>query len=375
MEAVYLFLVLGTAGVILYASEKYRFVSSLGIPTWGYFAGIFLHLIGIPLSSSMFKGILQASALLIVPLMLLNADWKFLIKHGKEYLLAFGLGILSVSVFSLLSLLFFHYDEHTSAVAGMLVGVYTGGTPNLIAIGSALQVPEKYFFLLNTADIIASGIYLSALLTFLPWLLKKLWKEKNILSSNPSIQEKPTSVVPLKNYFYSLFAATGVVAISVGSVYLFYGKIEEEQIPLLMILISVLGLFPSLLLRNGDFYFSAAPKTGDFLIVLFCILLGNQMEISKLSAEDSNLFLHCFFVLFGSIVLFYFLNRIFGISYITAMLVDTAAVFSPPFVPVIASRLGVSKEAPLGILVGVLGYSVGNLVGIGFYHLIKSGII
>ncbi len=373
MSVFYLLLILILSALILRLAKRYDFVASLGVPTWGYFAGILLHFVGVSLNAPMFTGLMQGSALLIVPLMLLNADWHFLVKHGKEYLRSFGLGIVSVSVISFLSLLFFRYDEHTSGVSGMLVGVYTGGTPNLIAIGTALQVPEKYFFLLNTADILASGIYLLMLLTFLPWLLRRIWKsEKNFEKQVQAGAEKEKII--WTHYIIAFLASVGTVAISAGAVFFGYGEIADEQVPVLMILISILGLLPSFMFRKQRKIFVAAPQIGDFLIVLFCILLGNKLEISELSLAEIPVFVHCFFVLFGSVLLFYFLNYLFKINYTTAILVDTAAVFSPPFVPVIASRLGVYEEAPLGILVGVLGYSVGNLIGISFHRLMQAGV-
>ena len=42
-------------------------------------------------------------------------------------------------------------------VGGMLAGCYTGGTPNLNAVGMAFNVESSLFPLLNTADAINSG--------------------------------------------------------------------------------------------------------------------------------------------------------------------------------------------------------------------------
>ena len=47
----------------------------------------------------------------------------------------------------------------------MLIGVYTGGTPNMSAIGLALGVKEEIFLLLNSADIFFCAFYFIFLIT------------------------------------------------------------------------------------------------------------------------------------------------------------------------------------------------------------------
>ena len=45
---------------------------------------------------------------------------------------------------------------------------------------------------------------------------------------------------------------------------------------------------------------------------------------------------------------------------------------SPPFVPMVAALLGNKDIIVLGITVGLLGYMLGNYMGIGIFHLLTS---
>ena len=72
-------------------------------------------------------------------------------------------------------------------VCGMLVGVYTGGTPNLAAISTALNVSANTFILTHTYDLVTGSICLVFLMTaaqrlfnrFLPSFEKKHTKYRN----------------------------------------------------------------------------------------------------------------------------------------------------------------------------------------------------
>ncbi len=58
-------------------------------------------------------------------------------------------------------------------MAGMTVGVYTGGTPNMSAIGLALEVTDEKFVLVNGADVVLSAVYLLFLMTIAQRVLLK----------------------------------------------------------------------------------------------------------------------------------------------------------------------------------------------------------
>ena len=55
--------------------------------------------------------------------------------------------------------------ENIWQVAGMLVGVYTGGTPNLAAMKTALNVSQELYLMTHTYDLIFSAVFLVFILS------------------------------------------------------------------------------------------------------------------------------------------------------------------------------------------------------------------
>ncbi|MBQ7623111.1 MAG: DUF819 family protein, partial [Bacteroidales bacterium] len=101
---------------------------------------------------------------LAIPLILFACDFRQW-PAGKA-MVAVVIGLVSVFVMSALGYWIFHNQlgEEGKAIAGMAVGVYTGGTPNLASIKMMLGAREDTYVLLNSFDMLASFLYLIFLL-------------------------------------------------------------------------------------------------------------------------------------------------------------------------------------------------------------------
>ena len=64
--------------------------------------------------------------------------------------------------------------------------------------------------------------------------------------------------------------------------------------------------------------------------------------------------------------------RLLHIDGDSVMVCSVALINSPPFVPLAAALLGNRDIVILGISVGLLGYMLGNYLGIGIYHLLLA---
>ncbi|MCD6354819.1 MAG: DUF819 family protein [Prolixibacteraceae bacterium] len=101
-----------------------------------------------------------------IPLLLFSLNIKRWLKLAKGALLSLVLAMVSLLASIFIGYyLFAESITESSKVAGMLVGVYTGGTPNLAAIGTALSVSPNVFILTHTYDLIIGAFTLLFLMT------------------------------------------------------------------------------------------------------------------------------------------------------------------------------------------------------------------
>jgi uncharacterized membrane protein len=54
------------------------------------------------------------------------------------------------------------------------------------------------------------------------------------------------------------------------------------------------------------------------------------------------------------------------------MVTSVALINSPPFVPLVAALLNNKELIILGITIGLLGYMLGNYLGLGFFYLLAN---
>ena len=312
------------------------------------------------------------SVLLAIPLLLFSVKFSRMLKQVRPALFAFFLGIVAVVVCAVLAFLIFRDDlNEPAAAAGMMIGVYTGGTFNMSAIGYALGMEEEVFILLNSADIVFSGIYFIFLLTigqrvlgrFLP-SHKKKWMNSHIDGVNG--ETMGDSDRKLKNVVGGILSSVMVVATAVGLSYLVTGKLSE---PLVILGITTLGIAASFIskIRQLPHTFSSA----NYLLLVFALAMGSMANFSELLSASSTLFYFCGFVVFGSVLLHFLLAIIFRLDRDTVIIASTAAIFGPPFIGPVANVLGNKDIIAMGITLGLIGYAIGNYLGLGLAFILN----
>ena len=362
--------------LILRMEKKLRIVRWLSPIIICYLIGIIAgNIPGLSLNRQLLVNTYGVSVLLAIPLLLFSTHFYRMVKQVKPALFAFLLGIISVITCSVLAFLIFrgHVSE-PGAVSGMMIGVYTGGTPNMSAIGIALGVEEEVFVILNGADIVFTGIYFFFLLTvgkrivslFLP-KFKKDWNNNSVSESeHPDTGFKLKALHVLAGFLLSIL----VLGIALGiSVLILKDWDLERAFPLIILGITTLGIGASFhgRVRKLPHTFSSA----NYLLLVFALAMGSMANFAELLSASSNLVLFCGFVVFGSVLLHFLLAFIFRIDRDTVIIASTAAIFGPPFIAPVATAIGNREIIAIGVALSLIGIAVGNYLGLGLSFLLN----
>lgn len=342
-----------------------------------YLIGIILGNTGImnEATRSSMDTIASVSAILAIPLMLYSLNLRNFGKLAGKAGLSMLLASLSVTVLSFTAhLLFRESIEESWKLAGLTIGVYTGGTPNLAAIRVALGVNMSSFLAVHTADMLWSALYLLFILSFGKKWIAKLLPGRNLPLQDSLHQEihpegkkwdrSVLSKAKMQPLLRNLGLALLVVAAGVGISALVP---EDFSVLVTILVITTLSLGLSFLtpVRKTEFSF----QLGEYFIYVFCIAAGALGDISELVKSAPQMILFVGFVLFGSFLLHILLCRITGVDGNTMMITSTSAICSPPFVPVVAVNLEASHLIIPGITTGLIGYALGNYLGSLAAHL------
>lgn len=310
----------------------------------------------------------EASIPLAIPLVLFSSDFRAWLDQSRATVVSFVCAVIAVCTTSFLAAHFL--SDLTSdywKVSGMLVGVYSGGTPNLLSIGMALEAKEETFVLLNASDVICGGIYLLFLLTVAkPWLSKVFpaYASTDAAADAPTTEadapfDAPSDVVAAAPQMALAFGLSAhILAASAGLTWLVVGKL------------AVAGIF--LGITTGGILGSLSPKVrglagsyelGNYFILVFCVAMGARTDFSQLVEAGSAMLIYTAVVMFGAIALHFMLARLFRIDVDTMLITSTAAVYGPAFVGPIAEAIDNRQVILSGLTAGLVGYAVGNYLG------------
>jgi len=376
--------------LIMLLIRKAPFLATLGPVFLCYMLGLFLSWPMKAFGADMALAADFSSVLVCVamPLILFSADLPALKKLARPMSASFAMNTVSVLIVATAAYFIFGSLLPDAAdISGMLIGTYTGGTPNMIAVGHALGVRPDRILLLQASDMIGGGIYFFLLISVMGPLLKKMLPEYTLVGSSFSHEEtqryveafsgRKQSVKPLRMFMIRtglVLLSAACVAVAMGICILLpssYGNTGlaklGEYTALIMVTVTTLGIALSFVkkVRNAPGSYSS----GQYFILMFSVIMGLCFDTSALSGGLLMLGM-LLFIQFGTVILHIIMARIFRIDYHTMMITSTAGVFGPAFIMPVARALRNDEIVLPGILCGILGYTIGNYLGIGVAKLL-----
>jgi len=317
-----------------------------------------------------------------IPIILFSADLTSLKRLARPMLRSFLLLIVAVSaVTGAAYFLFRNLIPEVYKYCGMAVGVYVGGTPNLMAIGRALEVDSTHMVLANTSDVVVGGVYFLLLITVMPRLVRR-FLPRFVPSDAPAQTGDDTLAAQLEKSFVpekQRFSLRGILShipiillgvlslgIAAGVALLLTGKLT---VVLIMLVVTTCGIGFSFIkrIRNTP----GTYATGQYLILMFSFGIGLSFDVGLLDRE-ALLFLALFATAqFGSVLVHLLLAKIGRIDADTALITSTAGIYGPAFIGPTANALGNQEIVLPGLICGIFGHAIGNYVGIGVALLLK----
>ena len=292
---------------------------------------------------------------------------------AKSTVISFILIVLTVCIVSVcVSLGFKDVLENYWQIAGMLVGVYTGGTPNMTAIGMGLGVEDNVFILMNGADLLMGASYLLFILTIGIRLIGKILPEFKS-SGNSDHEDVMTcwdgtnNQRKIINSILLLLMSGAILGISLGLNSILF---EKDQVAFIILVITTLGIAASFNPKIRKF--KGSYEVGQYLLLVFCVGIGSMANINELLNGSWLYVLFLGIVMMLSITIHIGLCKIFKIDRDTAIITSVAGIFGPPFVGPVAEQLKNREIVVSGLTSGLVGYAVGNYLGIAVAYLVKG---
>ncbi len=349
--------------LVLKAAKHLKIVQLLSPVLVCYLSGIALaNQETIPLSFDIAMIVRNATVALAIPLLLYSVDIIGWLRLSRATVISFALCVFSVMLTSAISHFMYHDTFDNSAkIAGMMVGVYTGGTPNMNAIGTALGIEPEMFIVLESVDMIMGAMYLMFLLSFGPRLFAYILPPfKNAQGVENELNDQlPVSEVLFKHVMISLGLTIVVVALGGGLGMLLPKTFQEAGAILLITTFAIIcSLNPKV--RN----LKGSHESGMYVLLIFCVAVGSCAKFETLVNTSPAIFGFIGFAMFGAVVLHLLLSKLFKIDRDTVIITSAAGIFGPAFIGPIAQALNNREIFFSGIATGLVGYAIGNYLGL-----------
>ncbi len=365
--------------IILWLCQKYPLANKIGSVILAYGLGIFLGNSGfLPKGAMELQDTLSGvTVALALPLLLFSLDVRsWLNSAGKAILSMLGATVIVVMVAGFGSWLIRFGVEDAWQFGGMAIGLYTGGTPNLAAIKTALDVDSTRFIMMHTYDTLNGVIYLLFVMTVGQQVFNRFlpkFKATGFIQSGSNESEDINSYIGIfqSKIMLGLLGALGlsilILGVSFGLAQLIPADYSTAAI---MLLITSLGIAASFSKK-----IRTIPKTfqfGMYIILVFSLVVGSMANLEQLVNINWSLMFFVNFVVFGTMLLHAVFCRIFKIDTDTFLVTSVAAVCSPPFVPVVAKALNNKEVILSGLTTGIIGYAIGNYLGIVLAYVFRA---
>ena len=360
--------------LILFLEKKVKIVEKIGPVVICYGVGLLIGNIGILPEgiTGLQENLYSAVVPLAIPLLLFSLDIRKWIRIADKTLLSLVLGLASVVIMVIAG--FFLYRNKIPEfwqLAGVIVGFYSGGAPNAAAISLALGMDPERFILTQTYDLAVGALTLLFLMTvaqrfFLLFMLPyKPSGNAGDGATGESYLEKYESYEGIfkRRIFLPLLGAFGlsvlILGISAGLSQLVLRRLDTALIILGITTLGIAGSFVPRIKRIDKSF-----QGGIYLILVFCLIFASMADISMFSLESIPILVCIILTVPGALLVHGLLSKLFRVDVDNFLIISVALSMSPPFVPVVASSLRNRDIILPGLIIGLLGYAIGNYLGI-----------
>ena len=381
------------AALAIYLEQKYTWASKVtGCILALTFTLILSNLKIIPTEAPVYDAVWSYVVPLAVPMLLFNADIKKIGRDSGRVLIIYlfsGIGTVLggfVAYFALKNAI-----PALNDIVPMFVGTYTGGSVNFVAMSQQYKVPGATVSAALVADNLLMALYFFTLMA-LPTMavIKKHYKMPlvNALEEQSESDKEANKTmaakywgakeISLKDIAFTVALSFVIVAVSDKLATVFEGLFKGQG-AVSAILGGLLGNKYLLMTTITMVIASVFPKQissirgsqeiGTFLIYLFFAVIGAPASIGLILRESPLLLIFALIVVLINLIVSLIFGKLFKFNIEEIIIASNANVGGPTTAAAMAVSKGWTELIVPGLLVGTLGYVIGN------YYGILSGIL
>lgn len=373
------------ATMSLFLEQRYQWASKI--------SGAIIALVGamvlsnfkvIPTSSPVYDTVWDYIVPLSIPLLLFSSNIMKIWKESRRLLIIFFIASIGTMIGTFVAFIILNqWIPYLNKIGAMMTGSYIGGGVNFAALSSKLETPGDMVSSTVVADNSVMALYFMLLIALpsLP-LIKKHFKTDYNTEQSPKVQQSywQPKKIQLLDIAFSVASAITLVAVSFKG-----AELVQQWIPKSNIVLTIISSFfgdAYLLLTTltlivvaiwGDFFekLAGASEIGTFLIYIFFVVIGIPASFATIITTAPLLFVFVIIILIFNLGLSLLLGKAFKFKIEEILLASNATAGGPTTVAALAIGKGWTGLVGPILIIGTLGYVVGNYAGTLMYQLLS----
>ena len=364
----------------LYMERRFAWARTVSAALLALLGGLLLSNAGIlPFASPAYDFVNDHFILVAIPLLLFKADLRVILRQGGRVLAGFMVSAAGVVAGAGIAFVLIEVPE-SARYAGMLVGGYTGGSLNFVAVSQAVGMDDPALATAALAAESLAGISYLFVLAVLPTVAAvRRWlplrgpeteaaggSPEGRLGSGPSDEAGSAEAAgeqgPGPDWIAHVAVALGMsLVVCAGGVWLAgaMGRPRYAVLAITALAVILANLAPARLARlKGD------QQLGMLLLYVFFVVYAAGADVRSLFGAAALMLSYAFVVILVQALVSAVGARVFRFSYAEMLIASNACVLGPPTAAALAAGRGWHGLVTPGILTGVFGYVVGNFLGV-----------
>ncbi|MDY6029513.1 MAG: DUF819 family protein [Acidaminococcaceae bacterium] len=373
------------AAISIYLEQKYAWASKI--------TGCVIALIGamvltnlqiIPTEAAAYDFVWGYVVPLAIPMLLFKANVREIWRDSGRLLVIYllsGMGTVCGAFLAYYALE--QYIEQAAVAAAMMAGTYTGGSVNLVAMSDAFKADSSLVSTSVVADNLLMALYFFVLIAipasnfFLRGykhpLIDKQEQDGAQGGTSGAASYWTPKAVALKDIAFAFAVSFVIVAVSTDIAKFLGGILPKGNLILDVIngllgnkylIITTLTMTLATLRPNFAGNIAGAQEIGTFLIHIFFAVIGVPASIYLIVTKAPLLLVFCTIIVAVNMLFSFALGKIFGFTLEEITVASNANIGGPTTAAAFAIAKGWDVLVVPAILVGTLGYVIGNYYGI-----------
>lgn len=331
---------------------------------------------------------------LAIPLLLFKTNLQSLVKESWKLLLLFLTSSMATMVGTVIAFLALrHYIPDLDKISGMISASYSGGGVNYAAMSAKLEPSES----INAATIVADNMMMAFYFLILIGLagvplIRRIWGSPHTdeIEKDPEMQNSRTlseaywkpNLISLKDIAICLASSLLIVLISfklsallkaiLGTSDNIVGDLVINLITDKYLLLTTITFIVASIFKNSFEKLSGSQELGTYCIYLFFVVIGIPASISLIVTKAPLLFVFVFIIAMVNLAITMGIGKLFKFNIEEVVLACNANIGGPTTAAALAISKGWTKLVGPILVIGTVGYVVGNYIGTIVYFLVTQ---